>query len=222
MEKHHELHEHKKIEFQKKEDEALKRQKLKEIEDREKLKKQMQQREKRNTTRINRLIDAYKHRADHRDTIVERRSEKDKVYGIIQAERERELAMKKFESTIKKSEKQENIERQARVNEFFRLQTLSKIYKEDMNYAEIKSQRSALLKKHSEEVKTSLNRKHEIADAMEQMKISNDFSLLQKVFDKQMKASNSNKRASTTAAADEMAALGETHDPEDLRLNQTH
>lgn len=60
MEKHHQLHEQKKIEFAQREDAALKRYKEKEIEEREKLKKQMQAREKKNTTRITRLVDAYR------------------------------------------------------------------------------------------------------------------------------------------------------------------
>lgn len=220
MEKHHELHEQKKKDFEQREAEAMKRYKLKEIEDREILKKQAQAREKKNTMRITRLIDAYKNRSDHRQTIVDRRQEKDKVYGVVQDQRSRELDMKKFESNLKKQEKQENIERTARMQEFHRLQTLQKIYTEDSNYSMIKAQKAELLAKHRAEVKDSLNRKHEIANAMEQMKITNDFTLLQKVFEKQKKANASKNRAHTTQGG-EGNDIGEVEEG-DARLNQTH
>ena len=223
MEKHHELHELKKRDFDVREQAAVKRYKEKEVEERDKLKKQAQAREKKNTTRITRLIDAYRTRSDHRDDIVSKRSEKDKVYGVIQIEREKELSLRKFDSQLRKDDKQSNIERQARVNEYNRLQTLSRIYDEDMKYAAIKKQRSDLLSAQRAEVKDSLNRKHEIAFAMEQMKITNDFSMLQKVMEKQKNANNKGKvRASTSHGADAHDALGETHGGEDERLNQTH
>ena len=88
---------------------------------------------------------------------------------------------------MKQDDKYENIERQARVNEFKRIQTLGKIYEEDMKSAGIKSAKEALLAKQRAEQKDNLNRKHEIAFAMEQMKITNDFTILQKVFEKQKK-----------------------------------
>ena len=220
MEKHHQLHDQKKKDFETREMEALKRYKQKEIEDRELLKKQAQDREKKNTMRINRLIDAYKLRSDHRQSIVERRQEKDKVYGVVQTQRSQELDMRKFESALKKQEKQENIERTARMQEFHRLQTLQKIYTEDMNYSMIKAQKTELLAKHRGEVKESLNRKHEITNAMEQMKITNDFTLLQKVFEKQKKANQSKNRAHTTQGGDGVD-LGDVEEA-DARLNQTH
>jgi hypothetical protein len=93
-----------------------------------------------------------------------------------------------------------------------------------MNYAQIKAQKAELLAHHRAEVKDSLNRKHEIANAMEQMKITNDFTLLQKVFEKQKAASKAKGgRATTTAQGGDGQDLGDTmEDGGDARLNQTH
>ena len=119
---------------------------------------------------------------------------------------------------MKKQDKQDNIERQARVNEFMRLQTLSKIYDEDIRYASIKKQKTDLLSKQREETKDALNRKHEIAFAMEQMKITNDFTILQKVMEKQKNAGKG-QRATTSHHGGEEEDKHEDGDP---RLNQTH
>ena len=215
MEKHHELHEKKKRDFDEREAAAMVRHKEKLKEDAVKLQKQMQAREKRNNTRVQRLVDAYDNRARRRDDIVSRRTEKDKVYGVIQEEREKMLAMKKFESDLKLSEKAANIERQARVNEFKRIATLGKIYEEDMNYANIKKAKADLLARQREEQRDNLNRKHEIADAMDLMRITNDTSILQKVFEKQ-KRENAKKHKTRVDTSG-----GQGMDDEDDRLNHT-
>lgn len=79
-------------------------------------------------------------------------------------------------------DKIENVERVARMNEFHRLQTLKRIEDAEDRYENIQRQRHEILCKHKEDVKFSLTRKHEIANVMEQMKISNDFSMLDKLF----------------------------------------
>ena len=215
MEKHHELHEKKKRDFDEREAAAMTRYKEKLKEEKIKLHKTMQAREKKENVRIQRLVDAYQNRASHREEIVSRRTEKDQVYGVIQREREAVLAMKKFESELKMSEKLSNIERQARVNEFQRISTLGKIYEEDMKYATIKKAKQDLLAKQREEQRDNLNRKHEIADAMELMKITNDTSILQKVFEKQ-KRENAKKNKTRVDTSG-----GQGMDEEDDRLANT-
>ena len=79
------------------------------------------------------------------------------------------------------------MKRIARVNEFHRLQTLKRCEEADSRYDRIQAQRQQLIEKHREEVKSSLIRKHEIADAMDTMRITNDFSILDKIFAKQKK-----------------------------------
>lgn len=79
-------------------------------------------------------------------------------------------------------DKIENVERVARMNEFHRLQTLKRIEDAENRYDNIQRQRHEILCKHKDEVKMTLTRKHEISHAMDQMKISNDFSMLDKLF----------------------------------------
>ena len=218
IEKFHQIHEQKKLDFDAREEAAQKRYKEKEIENRQKLVKQTQAREKKNNTRIQRLVDAYQTRSKHRNDIVSRRIEKDSVYSIIQREREEQLALKKFESKLRQDDKLENIERKARVDEFNRIKTLGKIYEEDMKSAGIKAAKEALLAKQRAEQKDNLNRKHEIADAMERMKITNDFTILQKVFEKQKK---DNAKKQKTKNRGQTAGSAEGEHEEDPRLNQT-
>ena len=217
VEKFHQIHMQKKLDFDAREEAAQKRYKEKEVENRQKLIKQTQAREKKINMRTQRLVDAYQTRAKHRNDIVARRAEKDSVYGVIQKEREEALALKKFDSKLKQDDKLDNIERQARVNEFRRIQTLGKIYEEDMKFAGIKASKEALLAKQRAEQKDNLNRKHEIANAMEQMKITNDFTILQKVFEKQKKENARKQKSATRGVSPGEGDVGD----EDPRLNQT-
>jgi hypothetical protein len=113
-------------------------------------------RDKRNKSRLNRLMDAYKTRAEHRKSIVDRREEKDQVYGTIKAERDHQISLMKFTSDLKLRDKLDNVERVARMNEFRRLQTLQHISMQEVRYEEIQSQREEMLRKHAEEAKLAL------------------------------------------------------------------
>jgi acetolactate synthase regulatory subunit len=111
------------------------------------------------------------------------------VFDKIKEERDAHIAMMKFQSDLKLQDKLDNVERVARVNEFRRLQTLQKIQAQDMKYEDIQYKKTDLSKRHNEEAKHSLIRKHEISDAMEKMRMTNDYTLLDKLFD-----SKKNKR----------------------------
>lgn len=117
-------------------------------------------------------------------------------------------AFRKFQNDLKKSDKQENVERVARMNEFHRLQTLQAIHDADMRYERIQEQKSDLMRRHREEAKQSLTRKHAIANAMDLMRVTNDYTLLDQLFtDKKSRRKKKNK--------------GDDGDGEDPRLNQT-
>mmetsp|Transcript_1921 Transcript_1921/g.3066 ORF Transcript_1921/g.3066 Transcript_1921/m.3066 type:complete len:537 (+) Transcript_1921:179-1789(+) len=225
MEKFHSLHEAKKTEFARRQAEAAVRAKENEVLERERLKKQAEAREKRNKQRLNRLIDAYKSRAEHRKSILDRRKMKDQVYGVVKAERDEQIALMKFTSDLKLRDKLDNVERVARVNEFKRLQTLKHIESMDSRYEEIQSHKADLLNKHAEEAKQSLVRKHEISDMMDKMRMTNDFTLLDKLFAKQ-KGGKKGGTAGGTAGGMK-GGLGDTKGlddgdgGEDARLNQT-
>jgi hypothetical protein len=207
IDKHHNLHVTKKLEFDERQKAAEERARENFILEQEKLKKQADEREKRNKTRLNRLIDAYRQRKDHRDEIIQKREERDSVYTTIQADREKKISMMKFTTDLKLKDKLENVERVARMNEFRRLQILQKIYTEDNKHEEIYKRKEDMLRKHGEEAKQSLIRKHEISDTMERMRMTNDFTLLDKLF------------ASKKSKKERKQGKGEEED--DPRLNQT-
>ena len=187
LHKHHELHEAAKQQYEDRQRLAQQRAKEAEMLEREKLKKQADDREKRNKQRTDRLVDAYRTRAEYRKSVIDRRSEKDQVFSKIQEEREKEIAMMKFSAELKFEDKMDNVERVSRVHEFQRLQSLRRIEEQEARYNSIQEKKAELAKKHLEEVKASLTRKHEIAEAMNTMRITNDFSMLDKLFAKKSK-----------------------------------
>lgn len=207
IEKHHNLHVTKKLEFDERQKSAEERARENFILEQEKLKKQADAREKRNKTRLNRLVDAYRQRKDHREEIIQKREERDSVYATIQADREKKVSMMKFTTDLKLKDKLENVERVARMTEFRRLQILQKIYTEDNKHDDTTKRREDMLRKHSEEAKQSLIRKHEISDTMERMRMTNDFTLLDKLF--------------ATKKSKKEKKQGKNEEDEDPRLNQT-
>mmetsp|Transcript_2734 Transcript_2734/g.2867 ORF Transcript_2734/g.2867 Transcript_2734/m.2867 type:complete len:515 (-) Transcript_2734:402-1946(-) len=210
LDRHHLLHEDKKSKFHERQKEASMRAGECVNMEKQKQKKQGDDRDKKNKLRLGRLLDAYKIRTSHRHDIVEKRSEKDKTYDRVQAERESHQAMLKFASDMKIHDKIENVERVARMNEFHRLQTLKRIEDAESRYDNIQRQRAEISYKHGEEVKLSLTRKHELSNVMDQMRISNDFSMLDKLF-------VSKKNKATTAGN----TMRDNADGDEDRLNQT-
>jgi hypothetical protein len=215
IDKHHVIHVQKKQEFDERTTAALKRAKENEILERERLRKQADDRENKNKTRLRRLFDSYRNRQQHRQDIIQRRQEKDSVYNKIKEETDYKISMMKFSTDLKLKDKAENVERVSRMQEFRRLQILQKIYNEDNKYEDILQKKQEMLNKHAEESKQSLVRKHEISDTMEKMKMSNDFTLLDKLFASK-KSNNKNKLGATGTQKVE-----QEENPEDNRLAQT-
>lgn len=98
LERHHILHEDRKIKFFERQKEAGMR--AGEVMSGEKLKQKKlgDDRDRKNKQRLSRLLDAYKTRSGHRQDIVDRRLEKDKTYERVQSERDAHQAMLKFAS----------------------------------------------------------------------------------------------------------------------------
>lgn len=116
---------------------------------------------------------------------------------------------------MKKQDKQENVERVARINEFHRLQTMKAIHEADLRYEKIQQQKKELMKRHNEEVKYSLTRKHAISNAMDIMRVTNDFTLLDKLFNENKRGrKKGNEKLRGTGGYDE-------NEGDDPRLNQT-
>lgn len=207
--RHHELHELKKEQFNKTQMEAKRRAKEHEAATREKVKAQGDARERKNKLRYNRLVDSYKSRNQHRQEIVTRRKEKDSNFSKQEALRHEDHERRKFLNDLKKTDKQENVERVARMNEFNRLQTMQAIAEADMRYERIQSQKDDLMRRHREEAKSSLTRKHAISNAMDLMRVTNDYTLLDQLFSDKKSKRKKNK----TGQGDDEGG--------DDRLNQT-
>ncbi len=182
MDKFHSFHEAKKKAFYDRQAAAVIRAKEKAVEDREILQKQAEFRERKINLREKRLEDAYRTRYGKRMEIVSRRKEKDKTYGVISKERDKINALKKFQTDLKLREKRDNVNRIARATEYKRIQLVQKIEKEDMRFLKIRAEKAQLLQEHRDDVKRALTRKHQISDAMEQMRMTNDFSKLDQLF----------------------------------------
>lgn len=205
MHRHHELHEQRQKEFDEKQKKAEVLAKENAILDRERMKKQVEDRDKRNNARLRSLVDAYHTRTGRRNEVIERRNEKDSGFTKVAQERAERANMLKFSSELKLSEKAENVERVARVNDFRRLQTLQRIQSMEDKYNQIQDEKYSMKTKQAEEAKKSLIRKHEITDAMDKMRVTNDYSILDKLFKKK----------------DMKATLDEDDEKEDKRLSQT-
>ena len=182
LEKHHALHDEKKNKFISSQAEAARRAKELEQKEREALKKQADDREKRNRQRFNRLCEAAKLRSDYRADVLSRLNEKDRQFEKVKQEREENLRQRQFLSDLKKQEARDNVERVARIKEFTRLQTLRRIQCEDERTEKLLLQKLELQRRHREESKNSLIRKHAISNAMDIMRVTNDFSMLDQLF----------------------------------------
>jgi len=209
LEKHHEMHEQKKREFYERQGKALQLAKENSILERQKIKAMAEERDKKNRLRLGRLVEAYRNRGEHRQEIIDRRASKDNCYDKIAEARAQHVAMMKFMADLKLQDKLDNVERQARVNEFKRLQTLKRIQDDDRRYDEILGQKKELMKKYRMEEKRSLTRKHAISDAMDLMRVTGDFGLLDKVFGSSTKKDQSGAMAASgkaTGGAPDLAA----------------
>ena len=117
----------------------------------------------------------------------------------------------KFFPDMRTNDKIENVERVARMNEFHRLQTLRRIEDAENRYDDIQRKKAEMLLKHKEEMKFTLTRKHEINDVMDQMRVSNDFTILDKLF-----VSKKNKNSTLSGGT-----VRDITEGDDDRLSQT-
>lgn len=182
LEKHHELHEQKKKDFDERQKKAEILAKQNAIQERIHNKEIIEAREKKNKVRYDRLVQAFYTRADHRQEIVNGMNAKEGGYEKIQERRAQEIAMQRFAADLKLQETHEHVERTARKNEFKRLQTLKRIEDMDIRYQSIQDRKKDLMLKYRAEQKNSLTRKHQIADAMELMKVTGDTKILDRIF----------------------------------------
>lgn len=207
-EKHHEMHEQKKREFYERQSKALQLAKENQVVERQKIRQMAEERDKRNKLRLGRLVEAYRHRNEHRQSVIDRRASKDNCYDKIAEARAAHCSMMKFMADLKLQDKLDNVERTARVNEFKRLQTLKRIEDADKRYDNILDQKKDLMNRYRQEEKKSLTRKHAIADAMDLMRVTGDFSLLDKAFGGSTKKGDKTGGGHKTSSNQDDAAEG--------------
>lgn len=181
MRAHHKIQAEKKAAYDKRVSEAVERSKEKAVIERDLLKKRIEEKEKLERDRIRRLVESYKARSERRKNIIKRAEDRAHGYDHVKKEMDDRIAKLKFSLSLRMDEKYENVERIARVNEFRRLQTLKRVEQDDLTYERLMTEKEEMLRRHREELKQALIRKHQITDAMEQMRVTNDFSLLSKL-----------------------------------------
>lgn len=184
----------KKEKFMKKRQEALERAEEIAKEEAQAQVKKGDARERNDKTRYHRLLDAYRTRSDYRADLSQRINAKNTGFDESLESNRQKAAMMKFQADLRMQEKQDNVERIARVSEFRRLQIARKIELDDDKYNEIQRQKQQMMEVHRQEVQQSLIRKHEVINAMELMRTTNDFTLLDKLFESKKKKGDDDRR----------------------------
>jgi len=111
--------------------------------------------------------------------ILEKRAKLDSYLAVVHQERDRVRAKRNATKELRKEDKLSNVQRIKRIDEFVRLQTLQKIADDDDRSSRIAQEKMDLMNKRKQQTTDALKRKHEIAMAMEQMRISNKFGNLE-------------------------------------------
>ena len=180
--KHHEIQILKKQKYDIKQNENLLRNLEREKEEKDLIKKHIELRETKENGRIKRLIQSYRSRNEWRKSVVKQREDRDHGYDKIKADIDAKVGMLKFSMSLKMEDKVDNVERILRQKELNRLQVLKRIEDDDKNYENLMNEKNHMLSRHRDEMKLALIRKHQITDTMEEMRVTNDFTLLDKLF----------------------------------------
>jgi len=102
--------------------------------------------------------------------IVAHRSEVDKVFGRVQAQREKDLAMKREESRLKHLDIQENVERQRRQREYQKHMTLEKMAADEEKTKALEAKRAQIAERRKQVAQNSTRARQELQGVMEQMR----------------------------------------------------
>ena len=125
-----------------------------------------------------RLVDAVDARKKRRADIVANRERRQQFYQTIAAERDQQNALLKLESDLALQAKVENVNRIRRVDDFNRLKLLHKLQADDRRTATVRNARFQLIEQRKAIAHDAFVRKSQIRSAVEQMRITNNFSAL--------------------------------------------
>ncbi|ETV99980.1 hypothetical protein, variant [Aphanomyces invadans] len=174
------------------------------------LKARAERNKKEEEIRVQRVEAARTHQQARVQTIVEKRSQLESHLDVVYHERVKDRALKSVEREMTLEEKKANVERIKKVEEFNRLQTLIKISQEDSRSRMIKLKKQALIEARKKIALESLVRKHRIAEAVGNMRISNKWDNMHDIMESAMSPgkdkSRKKKLASSKSASDLDAA----------------
>ncbi|RHY97488.1 hypothetical protein DYB37_007022 [Aphanomyces astaci] len=147
------------------------------------LKARAERSRKEEEIRIQRVEAARNNQQSRVQTIVEKRSQLESHLDVVYHERIKDRTLKCVERDVTFEEKKANVERIKKVEEFNRLQTLLKISQEDSRSRMIKMKKQALIEARKKIALESLVRKHRIAEAVGNMRISNKWDNINEIME---------------------------------------
>mmetsp|Transcript_8067 Transcript_8067/g.20628 ORF Transcript_8067/g.20628 Transcript_8067/m.20628 type:complete len:516 (-) Transcript_8067:124-1671(-) len=139
------------------------------------IQKTIKQQEEASKLRAQRLEDAKGTMEDRKQSIIENRKKRDEQAGLIHIQRAKEMQLKMLETDLLKEDKQQNVQRIRRVEEFNRLQTLQKIQEDDDRSERIKDEKAFVREQQKNSAHEGFIRKQRVKEAMNEMRVTNKF-----------------------------------------------
>ncbi|KDO21076.1 hypothetical protein SPRG_13783 [Saprolegnia parasitica CBS 223.65] len=147
------------------------------------LKDRAERNRKEEEIRLQRVEAARNNQSERVDTIVKKRHQLETHLDVVYTERSKERTLKSVERDLTLEEKKANVERLKKVEEFNRIQTLLRISEEDERSRMIKIKKQALIDARKKIALESLVRKHRIAEAVGNMRISNKWDNINEIME---------------------------------------
>ena len=121
---------------------------------------------------------------ERKGRIIKQLNDKEHFKYVVAEEREEQAAIRNLERELKKADKQSNVQRIKRMDEFMRLQVQQKLRDDDARTAGIRDQKQKLLAERRQMQHENFLRKSAVKEAMDQMKITNKFIDIEEVLAK--------------------------------------
>ncbi|OQR92133.1 hypothetical protein ACHHYP_04072 [Achlya hypogyna] len=166
------------------------------------LKDRAERNRKEEEIRLQRVEAARNNQNERVESIVKKRHQLDTHLDIVYSERHKERTLKSVERDLTLEEKKANVERLKKVEEFNRIQTLIRISEEDERSRMIKLKKQALIDARKKIALESLVRKHRIAEAVGNMRISNKWDNINEIMESPERKNRKKKLNSSKSASD--------------------
>lgn len=147
----------------------------------EAIEEQKQAREKEDKLRESRLKQARRLQKERVQHIVQRRQVLDSNLDQVYRVRDHDHTLKIVERNLRLEEKKNNVQRIQKVHEYNRIKVLNKIAQDDAKSKSIKLKKQVLIEARKNFALESQMRKHKIANAVDNMRVSNDWGAMEKL-----------------------------------------